>query len=160
MRCKIDTAFTRFPVRCLHNPAPKRLIKPILRASKESDAAEFDLALFTPLMVASAALLVHHCVHPSDAVAAMDVLQSDGHSHSPTELYRLAENEDFWSNMARYSRFFVSVMIGTAYTILKPFGQLLKNPVSAVVLIGGTVLLYLFVSSTLKGMLGLTDMDM
>ena len=90
----------------------------------------------------------------------MDILKEGGGHRVPMEIGQIAENEDFWANMARYSRFFVSVLVGTVYTTLKPIGRLLKNPITAVAIVGGSVVLYLFLSATLRGMLGLNDLDM
>ena len=105
-------------------------------------------------MVFSAIAVAHYFSQPHEALASVETLRDH---NSAMEVYRLAENEDFWSNMARYSRFFVSVMVGTAYIILKPFGQLLKRPVTAAVFIGGIVVLYFFLRMTLTAMLGLNE---
>ena len=62
--------------------------------------------------------------------------------------------EEFWGNLARYGRYFITVLLGTAYTALKPIGGLLRRPVSALVVLSLLVGLYFFVSATLNGMLG------
>ena len=71
--------------------------------------------------------------------------------------YDLAESEDFWSNVVRYGRFFITVMLGTTSVMLKQFAGLFKKPVTAVVaivsLVGGVVLLKV----TLEAMLGMSD---
>jgi hypothetical protein len=94
-------------------------------------------ALFLTVGHAQAADALHN--HASHAVPLMDV----------------AENEDFWGNVLRYARFFVTVMLGTVNVMLRPFGGLLKKPVTAVVaiasLVGGVVLLKM----TLELMLGI-----
>lgn len=65
--------------------------------------------------------------------------------------------EEFWSNLARYGRYFVTVLLGTAYTAVKPLGNLLKNPVTAAITVGVIAGLYFFVNATLKGMLGVNQ---
>lgn len=132
-------------------------IRRISIGASRSDVEGPSLVEWTPLLLATAAVLGYHFGHPNGVLA--DEASTSLHQ-APQELYRLAENEDFWSNMARYSRFFVSVMAGTAYTMLKPFGRLLKNPITAAVIVGSGVLLYLFISSTLKAMLGLDDPEL
>lgn len=62
--------------------------------------------------------------------------------------------EDFWSNLARYGRYFVTVLLGTAYTAIRPLGGLLRRPLSAFIVVSVLVGLYFFVSATLSGMLG------
>eukprot|EP00210_Caulerpa_lentillifera_P004632 g4418.t1 len=123
---------------------------------QEKSHGKFDL--HTPLLISASLFAVHQLMFSGDASAA-ESLNIDDHCYVPQEVYRVAENEDFWANMARYGRFFFSVIVGTAYTTLKPLTQLLKKPVTATVIIGAAILLYLFVSNTLKGMLGLSDFD-
>uniref|UniRef100_A0A0D6QYB3 Uncharacterized protein ycf33 n=1 Tax=Araucaria cunninghamii TaxID=56994 RepID=A0A0D6QYB3_ARACU len=65
--------------------------------------------------------------------------------------------EEFWENMRRYTLYFFTVGTGALYTVLKPIYDLLKNPVSAVLVIviisGSFYLLYL----TLSAMIGLSE---
>jgi hypothetical protein len=59
----------------------------------------------------------------------------------------------------RYISYFFSVLLGTAYTAVRPLSGLLRRPVSAVLTVSGLVLLYLFVSSTVTAMLGINNGD-
>ncbi|GLJ49443.1 hypothetical protein SUGI_1047040 [Cryptomeria japonica] len=65
--------------------------------------------------------------------------------------------EEFWENMRRYGLYFFTVGTGALYTILKPIYDLLKSPVSAVLVIvilsASFYLLYLVLSA----MIGLSD---
>lgn len=70
-----------------------------------------------------------------------------------------ALQEDFWSNVGRYGSYFFSVLLGTAYTAVKPIGGWLKKPVSAVLTITAIIGLYIFVSSTVTAMLGVNNED-
>ncbi len=65
--------------------------------------------------------------------------------------------EDFWSNVGRYGSYFFSVLLGTAYTAVKPIGGLLRRPVSAVLTISAIIGLYIFVSTTVTAMLGVNS---
>jgi hypothetical protein len=79
------------------------------------------------------------------------------HASHAVPLLDVAESEDFWDNVLRYARFFVTVMLGTVNVMVRPFAGLLKKPVTAVVaiasLVGGVVLLKM----TLELMLGMGD---
>ena len=65
--------------------------------------------------------------------------------------------EDFWSNILRYVSYFFSVLLGTAYTAIKPIGGFLRKPVSAVITVAVIIGLYVFVSSTVNAMLGVNQ---
>ena len=73
------------------------------------------------------------------------------------KLFEVLAQEDFWSNLARYGRFFITVLLGTAFTAIRPLGGLLKRPVTAVVVVAALFGLYIFLNATLKGMLGVTQ---
>eukprot|EP00193_Tetraselmis_chui_P008045 CAMPEP_0177756872 /NCGR_PEP_ID=MMETSP0491_2-20121128/3343_1 /TAXON_ID=63592 /ORGANISM="Tetraselmis chuii, Strain PLY429" /LENGTH=208 /DNA_ID=CAMNT_0019272489 /DNA_START=64 /DNA_END=690 /DNA_ORIENTATION=- len=73
------------------------------------------------------------------------------------DLQQLAAQEDFWVNLGRYFKFFISLMTGTAYVITKPFVALLKRPTTAVLFVVGAVGFVFFIRFTIDGMLGLTD---
>ena len=84
------------------------------------------------------------------AAAAQHVHQSD--------VFQLATGDsDFWVNVSRYGRYFITVLLGTAYISVKPILQLLKRPKTAVAVIVGLVALYLFVSTTVQAMLGVSN---
>jgi len=62
--------------------------------------------------------------------------------------------DDFWSNVGRYGSYFFSVLLGTAYTAVKPIGGLLRKPVTAVFTLAALAALAVFVTSTVRAMLG------
>jgi hypothetical protein len=68
--------------------------------------------------------------------------------------------EDFWTNLGRYGTYFFSVLLGTAYTALKPIAGLLKRPVTAVFTVAAIAGLVVFVSTTVKAMLGVSGGEM
>lgn len=68
-------------------------------------------------------------------------------------LFDLSE-EPILSNIARYARYFVTVMLGTGYVMLKPFQGLLKNPITAVLGVGGMVAFAFLIKYTVELMLG------
>lgn len=107
------------------------------------------------LLLAAAALFAS----PHQA-AAVDLSEKAPLFHPfAADLNQLAENEDFWSNVGRYGSYFFSVLLGTAYTAIKPIGGLLRRPVSAVLTISAIIGLYIFVSTTVTAMLGVNSED-
>ncbi|XP_078440808.1 uncharacterized protein LOC144710852 [Wolffia australiana] len=65
--------------------------------------------------------------------------------------------EEFWDNVRRYALYMVTVSTGAIYTILQPIGELMRNPVSALLfflLLGGS---FYLLSQTLSFMVGLND---
>ena len=63
--------------------------------------------------------------------------------------------ENFWTNILRYPRFFISSLVGLILVILTPLRNLFKNPKLRV--IGGISIVLFFVLLTfiLKSMTGL-----
>lgn len=67
--------------------------------------------------------------------------------------------EEFWDNMRRYALYALTVSTGMAYTIILPIVELLKNPITAILIIiviagGGFV-----VSQVLNAMVGNSDFN-
>ena len=62
---------------------------------------------------------------------------------------------DFWTNILRYPRFFISSLIGLLLVILTPFRNLFKNSQSRVFLLVFVVLFLIALYFTLKTMVGL-----
>ncbi|XVF28048.1 hypothetical protein REPUB_Repub14bG0161900 [Reevesia pubescens] len=65
--------------------------------------------------------------------------------------------EEFWENVRRYALYALTVSTGAIYTILQPILELLKNPISAIlilVIIGGSIYI---VSQILTAMVGVSD---
>jgi hypothetical protein len=63
--------------------------------------------------------------------------------------------QDFFRNVSRYPRFFITMLLGVFWIWLKPITPLLKRPVTAVALIGILVGGLSFVGLTVRAMLGL-----
>ena len=63
--------------------------------------------------------------------------------------------KDFFENVARYPRYLISVTLGILYSALQPLLPLLRRPLTAIALVGATVAGFLFLSFTLRAMLGL-----
>lgn len=98
-----------------------------------------------------AALIIFALAWPAEPAAAAQ------HAHQ-ADVFQLATGEgDFWVNVSRYGRYFITVLLGTAYISVKPILQLLKRPKTAVAVIVGLVALYLFVSTTVQAMLGVSN---
>ncbi|KAL3627291.1 hypothetical protein CASFOL_028654 [Castilleja foliolosa] len=65
--------------------------------------------------------------------------------------------EDFWDNMRRYALYALTVSTGAIYALLEPIVELLKNPISAVliiVILGGS---FYLVTQVVSAMVGLSD---
>jgi len=70
----------------------------------------------TPTLMLAAALLLTAAVaaSPAHASAAADSVQATiQHPHAANSLADLSEEQEFWSNVARYGRYFITVMLGT-----------------------------------------------
>lgn len=64
--------------------------------------------------------------------------------------------DDFWSNILRYPRYFVTIILGIFFALFGWVKPLLQKPVTAIALVTFLVTALIFVGLTLRGMLGLT----
>jgi hypothetical protein len=64
---------------------------------------------------------------------------------------------DFWENVLRFPRFFISAMLGLVFTIVGPFLNLLRRPQTTVIFIFITITSLVFISLTLKAMLNIDN---
>lgn len=62
---------------------------------------------------------------------------------------------EFWENVFRFPRFFISSMLGLVFIIIGPFLNLLRRPQTTLVFIIISILTLTFISLTLKAMLNL-----
>jgi hypothetical protein len=62
---------------------------------------------------------------------------------------------DFWNNIARYPRFFISSLIGLILVILAPFKNLFKIPKLRLILICGFLAFIFLIYTILQNMTGL-----
>lgn len=65
--------------------------------------------------------------------------------------------EEFWDNMRRYGLYVLTVSTGALYTIFQPIAELLKNPVTAILIITVVVGGGYLVSQVVSAMVGLSD---
>nr|BDA97371.1 hypothetical protein [Cryptomonas curvata] len=65
---------------------------------------------------------------------------------------------DFWDNILRFPRFFISSTLGLVLTIIGPFFNLLRSPQTSLILLSIVLLTVIFLFLTLKAMLNL-DID-
>jgi membrane protein insertase Oxa1/YidC/SpoIIIJ len=63
--------------------------------------------------------------------------------------------KDFWNNISRYPRFFVTIILGIFWNFFEPLIPLFKRPVTAIALVGLLISVLAFVGLTLRAMLGL-----
>ncbi|PHT99525.1 hypothetical protein BC332_29313 [Capsicum chinense] len=65
--------------------------------------------------------------------------------------------EEFWDNMRRYGLYALTVSTGVLWAVFQPIYELLKNPISAILILtimGGSVYI---VSQVVSAMVGITD---
>jgi len=64
---------------------------------------------------------------------------------------------DFWENLLRFPRFFISSILGLVLTILGPFFNLLRDPKTTWILIITIMLCIIMLTLTLEAMLNLNN---
>jgi hypothetical protein len=64
---------------------------------------------------------------------------------------------DFWENVLRFPRFFISSMIGLVFTIIGPFLNLLRRPQTAIIFVLITIGGLVFITLTLQAMLSIDN---
>ena len=62
---------------------------------------------------------------------------------------------EFWTNILRYPRFFISSLIGLILVILTPFRTLIKTPKLRIVLIFLSILLFISLYNIIMNIIGL-----
>nr|YP_003734973.1 hypothetical protein DUBAC_pgp024 [Durinskia baltica]ADI40189.1 hypothetical protein [Durinskia baltica] len=62
---------------------------------------------------------------------------------------------DFWNNISRYPRFFISSMVGLILVILAPLKNLLKVPKLRIILIVSVIIFLTLLYFVLRGMTGI-----
>lgn len=63
--------------------------------------------------------------------------------------------QEFFKNVSRYPRYFITFTLGVLYSAVQPLMPLLKRPITAVALVGAAIAGFVFLSFTLRAMLGL-----
>jgi len=63
--------------------------------------------------------------------------------------------QDFFKNTSRYPRYLISFSLGILFNALQPLLPLLKRPTTAVALVSTVIAAFLFLTFTLRAMLGL-----
>ena len=112
-------------------------------------AAALAAALAAAGPAAAAAAAAHAAAAPGGAAAA-----AAGPGLAPS--FDLAEGEEFWGNVARYGRYFVTVMLGTGYVMVRPIAGLFKNPLTGALAVAGLAGGAYGLKVTLDAMLGLS----
>jgi uncharacterized membrane protein len=64
--------------------------------------------------------------------------------------------QDLWNTVSKYPRFLFGVIAGVILNVLAPLAPLMKNPITAIALIGALIGAFAFLSFTLRAMLGLS----
>lgn len=63
--------------------------------------------------------------------------------------------QDFWSNVSRYPRYFITFTLGVLYTLISPLLPLFQRPTTAIATVGFMLSVFAFLFFTLRAMLGL-----
>ncbi|WP_341524763.1 DUF751 family protein [Nostoc sp. UHCC 0302] len=64
--------------------------------------------------------------------------------------------DGFWDNVFRYPRYFITVLLGVLLNTFAPLVPLFKRPVTLIAILGLFVSSLVFVTLTLRAMLGLS----
>jgi hypothetical protein len=63
--------------------------------------------------------------------------------------------QDLWSTISKYPKFLIGVILGVFFNLLSPIAPLMKNPLTAIALIGSLIGGFICLTFVMKGMLGL-----
>ncbi len=64
--------------------------------------------------------------------------------------------QDFWENVSRYPRFFITFTLGIFYFLFERLKPLFERPLTAIALTGILIAGFFFIAFTLRAMLGLS----
>ncbi|MCG8364797.1 MAG: DUF751 family protein [Pseudanabaenales cyanobacterium] len=65
--------------------------------------------------------------------------------------------KEFFNNVSRYARYLISFSLGVLFSFIQPLLPLLKRPTTAIALIGAAIAGFVFLTFTLRAMLGLNS---
>jgi Protein of unknown function (DUF751) len=63
--------------------------------------------------------------------------------------------QNLWDTVSKYPKFLISVILGVFFNLAQPLVVLLKNPITAIALVGALVGAFLCTTFVLRGMLAL-----
>jgi membrane protein insertase Oxa1/YidC/SpoIIIJ len=63
--------------------------------------------------------------------------------------------QDFFQNVSRYPRYMITLILGVFWNSIEPMLPMLRRPTTAIALIGILISSFIFLTLTLKAMLGL-----
>lgn len=107
------------------------------------------LTLGAALLALLPAEAAHAAAHGADVHAQLAALNPS--------VPDFAEGQEFWGNVVRYGRYFITVMLGTGYVMLRPLFGLFKNPVTGVLAVAAIAGAVYGTKLTLDAMLGLSE---
>ncbi|MEM9007544.1 MAG: DUF751 family protein [Cyanobacteria bacterium P01_F01_bin.86] len=64
--------------------------------------------------------------------------------------------QEFFNNVSRYPRYLISFTLGIFFNAIEPLMPLLKRPTTAIALVGIVIATFMFLTFTLRAMLGLS----
>jgi hypothetical protein len=63
--------------------------------------------------------------------------------------------QDLWNTISKYPKFLIGVILGIFFNLAQPIVPLLKNPITAIALVGTLIGAFACTTFILRGMLGL-----
>lgn len=147
-------------------PEPKRQAAGCLAVARQESAVEAATEAAAVTQTAEADISSRTCALPTWAliggitagVAAAMVLSA---AAAPPPALALGPEgplvEEFWDNMRRYALYALTVSTGVAYTVLQPIVELLKNPITALLIVAFLAGSGFLVSQVLNAMVGNSD---
>lgn len=64
--------------------------------------------------------------------------------------------QEFFNNVSRYPRYLISVTLGIFFNAIEPLMPMLRRPITAIALVGIVIATFVFLTFTLRAMLGLS----
>jgi len=64
--------------------------------------------------------------------------------------------QEFFKNVSRYPRYLISFTLGIFFNAIEPLMPLIKRPTTAIALVGIIIATFIFLTFTLRAMLGLS----
>jgi sensor histidine kinase regulating citrate/malate metabolism len=64
--------------------------------------------------------------------------------------------DGFWQNISRYFRYFITIILGVFLNAIAPLAPLFKRPITAIATVSLLIGFFVFISFTLRAMLGLS----
>merc|ERR1712227_711558 len=109
----------------------------------------------THLYITSAS--INDCTSLIDTISQFQEIKPVNITLSINDIDSLSLKEEFCSNLARYSSYFITVMLGTVYIMIRPVFKMFNEPISAFLTLIAIVSIVYISIFTINSMLGITN---